>query len=74
MPYSAKVILKQALELPAADRAAVIEGLISSLDRPDASLDSLWVAEAESRLTAYRAGEMEAFDADEVFSDLEKHS
>lgn len=70
MSTSTETILRQALELPANDRAALIESLIVSLDKPDPALDALWLKEAESRLAAYRSGELGAVDADEVFADL----
>ena len=38
MPQSAKAILHQALELPSNDRAALVEGLIASLDKPNPAL------------------------------------
>lgn len=70
MSVSTETLLRQALELPANDRAALVEGLIASLDKPDPALDALWLKEAESRLAAYRSGELDAVDADEVFADL----
>jgi len=70
MPVSTETLLRQALELPANDRAALVEGLIASLDKPDPALDALWLKEAESRLAAYRSGELSAVDADEVFAEL----
>jgi putative addiction module component (TIGR02574 family) len=70
MAVSTEVLLRQALELPANDRAALVEGLIASLDKPDPALDALWLKEAESRLAAYRSGELEAVDADQVFAEL----
>lgn len=72
MAASAKVILDQALRLPANDRAALVENLILSLDKPDPSLDAQWLKEAEDRLAAYQSGELAAFDADEVFRELGK--
>ena len=70
MAVSTEVLLRQALELTANDRAALVAGLIASLDKPDPALDSLWLKEAESRLAAYRSGELGAVDADEVFAEL----
>jgi putative addiction module component (TIGR02574 family) len=72
MSQSAKAILHQALELPSNDRAALVEGLIASLDKPDPTLDARWLKEAEDRLAAYRAGEFGAIDAERVFADLGK--
>ena len=70
MSVSTETLLRQALELPASDRAALVEGLIASLDKPDPALDAMWLKEAESRLAAYRSGELGAVDADEVFAEL----
>ena len=38
MSTSAKAVMDQALKLPANDRAALVETLISSLDKPDPAL------------------------------------
>ncbi|SJM96191.1 addiction module protein [Crenothrix polyspora] len=72
MSTTTEILLQQAIQLPVNDRAALIEGLIVSLDKPDPSLDSLWLKEAESRLDAYRSGEIDAIDAEQVFTELGK--
>ena len=72
MQKSAKIIFHQALELPSNDRAALVEGLIASLDKPDPALDAIWLREAEDRMAAYRAGELEVVDAEQVFADIGK--
>lgn len=74
MAASAKLILDQALKLPASDRAALVENLILSLDKPDPSLDAQWLKEAEDRLAAYQSGELPAVDAEQVFSELGKQT
>ena len=74
MAASTEILLRQALELPANDRAALIEGLIVSLDKPDPEIDALWLKEAESRMAAYRSGELDAVDADQVFAELGRQS
>ena len=66
--------MRQALELPANDRAALIEVLIVSLHKPDPTVDALWLKEAESRMAAYRSGELDAVDADHVFAELGRQS
>lgn len=70
MTRLAEKLLHQAMKLPALERAALVEGLVESLDRPDPALDAQWLKEAESRIAAYRAGELAAVDAEEVFADL----
>lgn len=72
MSPPAETLLRQALDLSAIDRAELVESLIVSLDRPDPALDARWLAEAESRMHAYRHGDLEAVDAEQVFAELEK--
>ena len=45
-------------------------GTIATLDKADSSQDVLWIKEAEDRLAAYDAGELDAFDAEQVFAEL----
>ncbi len=42
-----KQILEKALVLSEAERAALVESLLASLDQPDARIDELWAKEAE---------------------------
>lgn len=70
MTDSARQMLQQAMQLSVLDRAALVEGLIASLDKPDNRLDTLWLKEAEDRMNAYRSGALAAVDADEVFAEL----
>lgn len=41
---------------------------LDALDEPDASLDALWAKEAESRLTTYRHGEIQAKSLSDVIA------
>ena len=66
---SSKDVLKQALKLKPDERFMVVEGLIKSLDEPDSSLDAIWAEEAEKRLKAYRAGNLEGIPMEEIFKD-----
>lgn len=70
MSTSAKSMLQEALRLPLLDRAALVDGLLGSLDQPDPAVDALWLKEAQDRMAAYRSGELGAVDAEKVFSDL----
>lgn len=72
MPASVEQILREALSRPAVERAAIVESLLSSLDRPDPRIDALWAAEAESRLAAFDAGQMKAIPAEDVFAEFEQ--
>jgi putative addiction module component (TIGR02574 family) len=52
--------------LPLAERAALVEALLDTIDAADPERDRKWLDEAESRVRAYRAGELPAVDADQV--------
>jgi len=71
MTMSTEQLRKDALALPPAERAALAEELLSSLDRPDPRIDALWAQEAEDRLAAFEASEMDAVPAEDVFKELE---
>jgi putative addiction module component (TIGR02574 family) len=71
MSIDAQQILENALALPAIDRAALVESLLSSLDLPDARVDEAWTDEALRRIAAYDAGQMKAIPADEVFKEFD---
>ncbi|MFH0727162.1 MAG: addiction module protein [Pseudomonadota bacterium] len=64
---SSKEILEQALKLKPDERFMVVEGIIKSLDEPDRSLDAIWAEEAEKRLEAYRADNLEGIPMEEIF-------
>jgi putative addiction module component (TIGR02574 family) len=69
MSVDAQRILKDALSLPALERATVAEELLHSLDQPDPRIDELWAREAEDRLAAFQAGQMGAIPAEEVLDE-----
>ena len=68
MAKSVKLILDQALELSATERAAVAEKLLCSLDSPDSKIDAIWAKEADARIEAYEKGEVETVSAEDVFA------
>ena len=70
MSTSAESVPYEALRLPPAERVALVEKLIGSLDQPDSAMDALWLKEAEDRMAAYRSGELGAVDAEKAFSEL----
>ncbi len=63
-----KKILEQAIALSPIERAKLIDQLMFSLDKPDQELDKLWAEEAESRLEAYKKGEMQSLSVEEVLA------
>lgn len=68
METSTEKVLNEALHLSPAQRAAVAEGLLSSLDTPDSKLDEIWAREVEDRIDAAERGEMPMVSENEVFA------
>jgi len=68
MTTAAEALSAQVAQLPPAERMAVVEHILDSLDQPDASLDALWAKEADDRLAAYRRGEVKALALSEVIA------
>jgi putative addiction module component (TIGR02574 family) len=64
-----KQLLQHAMNLEPNERFFLLEGIIKSLDKPDAQLDAVWAEEAEKRLEAYRQGALKTVPFDEVFKD-----
>ncbi len=62
-----KAIIEQVLSFPPRSRAALVERLLDSLDRPDPSIDEQWAKEAEDRIEAYDAGKLEGIPAEDIF-------
>lgn len=71
MSSGAAELLKQAMALPAIERASLAEELLASLDRADARIDELWAKEAAHRLEAFEAGRMKDIPAADVFAEFE---
>lgn len=63
-------LLREVLELPAVERANLLDHLLASLDRPDPEIDDVWRKEVEARINAYEAGRIETVSMEEV---LAKH-
>lgn len=74
MPITAKSLSAQAMQLPPEERLALVDERLDTLDVPDASLDALWGKEAESRLAAYRRGEIQAVSLSEVIAKYQASS
>ncbi len=59
-------IFKEALTLRPAEKAQLIDKLISTLDKPDKEIDELWAKEAEDRIDAYDQGMLKAVSLEKV--------
>jgi putative addiction module component (TIGR02574 family) len=67
MARLARELEAQALKLSRRERARLAQRLISSLDPDvDADAERLWLAEAERRLVALKAGKVAAIPAEHV--------
>ncbi len=64
---AANEILKEALALKPAERAELIDKLLSSLDSPDKEIQEMWAKEVESRIDAFDQGKIKAVSLKEVF-------
>jgi putative addiction module component (TIGR02574 family) len=73
MAHSLPEIEKDALRLPAEDRARLAVRLLSSLEETTESpeeIEKLWIAEAERRFQELRGGVVQGIPAKEVFAEL----
>ncbi len=66
-----KKLTDEAAGLTPDGRAELIEGILQSLDALDPAIEAAWAVEITDRLAAYRRGELETFDFDEVMANHE---
>ena len=65
------ILEREALRLPAHQRALLADALLGSLDDEAAhEVESAWAQEAEARLAAFRRGEVKALEGPSVLGDL----
>jgi putative addiction module component (TIGR02574 family) len=73
MTTAVKKILKQASNLPAIDRAELVEELLTSFDFPERKqIDALWAEESERRIEAFRNGHIKAQSAKQIFAKIQR--
>ena len=67
-------VCNDAMSLSPYERIELIENLFFSLDAPDERnrIDKLWAEEAEDRLSAYEAGEIDTISASQVFAKVKQ--
>ena len=63
---SVNQLTKEAMELNPVERIRLVEAILYSLDKPDPDIEQSWTAESEARYEAYKRGELEATDWEEV--------
>lgn len=71
MTKQTQSILEEAVKLPAAEKLVLVEGILTSLSTPDEDWNKAWSKEAAARIAEFKAGKVEAIDADDVFAELE---
>lgn len=59
-------LAKKAMGLRPIERIRLVEAILYSLDKPDPDIEKSWVAESEARYEAYKRGELETHDWDEI--------
>jgi putative addiction module component (TIGR02574 family) len=69
MKAESQDLLKEALELPPVERAAFVDQLLISLDKPDEAVDQIWRKEIAARLHAYRSGKATTVSAEDILAE-----
>ncbi|HEY9175368.1 MAG TPA: addiction module protein [Verrucomicrobiae bacterium] len=70
---SVVAIRDEALNLPATERAKLVDALWHSLSAAETrARESTWAAASERRIEAYEAGILKARDAESVFAELRR--
>ena len=63
---TANQVFNEALTLIPAERAALIDKLLVSLDKSDHEIEKQWAKEAEDRIDAYDKGKIKSISLEEV--------
>ena len=61
-----KTLINNVLQLKPAERMRLLNVIYGSLERPDTTIDEIWYDEAERRLAAHKAGNIQGIPAEEV--------
>ena len=69
---SVNQLAKKAIGLQPIERIRLVEAILYSLDKPDPDIEQSWIAESEARYDAYKRGELEAIDWDEIKKRLDR--
>ena len=59
-------LAEKAIGLRPIERIRLVEAILYSLDKPDPDIEKSWAAESEARYEAYKRGELQAYDWDEI--------
>jgi len=69
---SVSQLAKKAIELEPVERIRLVEAVLNSLDKPDHDIEQSWIAESEARYEAYKRGEIDAIDWEEIKKRFER--
>lgn len=73
MPSLIDELAQRGLSLAPEDRARLAERLLDSLHLPSQpGIEAAWNEEIERRVDAYRRGEVEVFEAEDVFAEARR--
>ena len=72
MSAETREILDRVMELPAVEKARLVDQLISSLNEPDEAIDALWRREVEDRIQAYQDGKLQSISLADVLAKYRK--
>ena len=59
-------LAKKATGLQPIERIRLVDAILYSLDKPDPDIEQSWIAESEARYEAYKRGELDAIDWEEI--------
>lgn len=62
-------LLREILKLTPAQRVALIDKLLASLDTPDKEIDALWTQEVENRIDSYEQGKLKAVTLEQLMEE-----
>ncbi len=63
-----KILSAEARKLSPAERVALVDDILASLDEADPEIDGLWAEETQERGAAYRRGEIRAIPLEQVLA------
>ncbi len=66
----AAILEKEALLLPEAERALLVERLLQSISQISPGLQAAWIREADERVQAFRDGVIDAVDGPQALAAL----
>lgn len=69
---SVSQLVKEAIKLEPVERIRLVEAILYSLDKPDHDIEKRWIAESEARYEAYKRGELDAIDWEEIKTRYER--